>query len=53
MDRLEQGREQCNAATGYVGHGSSQRSPTILATGQPVDVDTFIADNDLASLLNY
>ena len=53
MDRLE-GKE-VNSATplqgmwAMVGASAAQQS---LATGEPVDVDTFIADNDLASLLN-
>ena len=54
MDRLE-GKEVDSATPrqgmwAMVVASAAQQS---LATGQPVDVDTFIADNDLASLLNH
>ena len=53
MDRLE-GKE-VNSATPLQGMWAmvvASAAQQSLATGEPVDVDTFIADNDLASLLN-
>jgi myo-inositol 2-dehydrogenase/D-chiro-inositol 1-dehydrogenase len=54
MDRLE-GKEVDSATPrqgmwAMVVASAAQQS---LATGEPVDVDTFIADNDLASLLKH
>ena len=53
MDRLE-GKE-VNSATPLQGMWAmvvASAAQQSLATGKPVDADTFIADNDLASLLN-
>ena len=53
MDRLE-GKE-VNSATPLQGMWAmvvASAAQQSLATGEPVEVDTFIADNDLASLLN-
>jgi len=53
MDRLE--GKAVDSATPLQGMWAmvvASAAQQSLATGQPVDVDTFIADNDLASLLN-
>ena len=54
MDRLE--GKAVDSATPLQGMWAmvvASAAQQSLATGQPVDVDTFIADNDLASLLNH
>ena len=54
MDRLE--GKAVDSATPLQGMWAmvvASAAQQSLATGQPVDVDTFIADNDLTSLLNH